>query len=218
MVSANYYNALAANERETLSTLKEEEAMLLATFNDIMKDSSIDETSEQWVEMCEAINDVTLAIAESETTLMEYQQTLQQLSWEVFDLLQDQISQITSETEFLIDLMSNDKLYTDKGQLTDAGMATMGLHGVNYNVEMAQADQAGAEAARIAKQLEQDPFDQDLLDRYNEMIELQQEHILNAESEKDAIKDMVSEGIELELDAFEELIDKRNEALDSQKD
>ena len=218
LVSANYYTALADSEQERLAELKEEEAMLLATFNEIMNDSSIDETSEQWVEMCESINDVTLAIAESETALMEYQQTLQQLNWEIFDLLQDRISKITDESEFLIDLMSSDKLYDDKGQFTDQGTATAGLYGVNYNVAMAQADQYAEEIKKIEKELAKDPFDTDLKDRYYELVEAQQDAILSAQDYKENIRDLVEEGIELELDALQELIDKRNEALDSQKD
>lgn len=218
LVSAEYYKALEKNERENLAELKEEKASLLASLNDAVANGDIKEGSEAWVEMCNSIDDVTVAIEESNTQLLEYEQTLQQLDWEVFDLIQDKISNITDEAEFLIELLSSDKLYEDKGQLTDSGMATMGLHGVNYNIEMAQADQAAKEAAKIKKQLDQDPFDQDLLNRYNEMIELQQEHIQNANDEREAIRDMVEEGIELELDALQDLIDKRNEALDTARD
>ena len=218
LVSENYYKALEKSELERLAELKEEEAMLLATFNEIMKDSSIDETSEQWVEMCKSINDVTIAIEESETALLEYRQTLQQLNWEVFDILQDRISKITEESEFLIDLMSSDKLYNDKGQFTNQGTATAGLYGVNFNVAMAQADQYAEEIKKIENELAKDPFDTDLKDRYYELVEAQQDAILSAQDYKENIRNLVEEGIQLELEALEELIDKRNEALDSQKD
>lgn len=168
--------------------------------------------------MVNDIDDVTLSIAEGKTRLLEYEQTLQQLSWERFDLLHEKISAVTEESEFLIDLLSSDKLYDDNGQLTDSGMATMGLHGQNYNVNMYQADMYGAEAERLRQELEKDPFDTDLEARYREMISLQQEHITKAKEEKEAIRDMVEEGINLELDALQERIDKYNEALDSQKD
>lgn len=218
LVSANYYNALADNERETLATLKEEEARLLAEFNDIMQDSTIDETSEQWIDLCNSINDVTLAIAESETQLLELQQTLQQLSWESFDMLQDRISKVTGEAEFLIDLMSSDKLYDDKGQFTDQGMATAGLYGVNFNVAMAQADQYAEEIKKIEKELAKDPFDTDLKDRYYELVEAQQDAILSAQDYKESIRDLVSDGIDKELEALQELIDVKNENLQSEKD
>ena len=168
--------------------------------------------------MVNSIDEVTLAIEESNTAILEYQQTLQQLSWEVFDLLQDKISSVSEEAEFLIELLSSDKLYDDKGKLTDSGSATMGLYGVAYNTSMYQADKAGAEAARLKKELAKDPFDTELEERYREMVSLQQEYIQNANDMKEAIRDMVEEGIEVELDSLNELIDKYNEALDSEKD
>ena len=218
LVSVDYYNTLASNERENLAKLEEEKAKMLTEFQAAMDSGTIAEGSESYYDMVASIDEVTLAIAESNTQLIEYQQTIQQLSWEAFDLLQEKISAVTEETEFMIDLLASDKLYDDNGQLTDAGMATMGQHGVAYNTHMYQADQAGAEAARLREELAKDPFDTELEARYREMIALQQEHILAAQDEKEAIRDMVSEGIQLELDALQELIDKHNEALDSQKD
>lgn len=168
--------------------------------------------------MVNAIDEVTLSIAESETQLKEWQQTLQQLDWEIFDILQERISSITEEADFLIELMSNSKLYEDNGQLTDKGMASMGLHGQNYNVYMAQADKYAKEVTDLNKELKKDPYDQDLINRRDELLGLQRDAILAAEDEKNAIKDLVEEGINLELDALQELIDKKNEELDSAKD
>lgn len=168
--------------------------------------------------MVNAIDEVTLAIAESETAILSYQQTLQQLDWKIFDLLQEQISAITQEAEFLIDLMSNKKLFNDNGSLTDEGMASVGLHGVNYNVYMSLADDAAKEAEKLKAELAKDPYDTELEARYREVIGLQQEHILAAEGEKDAIRDLVEEGINLELEALEKKISLHQEALDSQKD
>ena len=70
--------------------------------------------------------------------------------------------------------MENDKLYDDKGQLTNEGKSTMGLHGVNYNVYMAQADKYAQEIAKIDKDLAKDPYNQDLAQRRQELLELQQ--------------------------------------------
>ena len=218
LVSASYYDALIENEKTSLSELEKERTELLSSLQTAMESGTIDKGSEAWYEMVSAIDEVTLAIEEGKTQLIEYNQTIQQLSWETFDLLQDRISSITEETEFLIELMSNDKLYDDRGQLTNEGMATMGQHGVAYNTYMYQADLAAKEAERLRKELEKDPYDTELEARYREMISLQQEHILAAEDEKEAIRDMVEEGINLELEALQELIDKKNEQLQSEKD
>lgn len=224
LVSYEYYRALSSNEKRNIAELEKQKADMLAELQNAMESGTIEKGSESWYDMVGQIDDVSLAIEEANTRVMEISQTAQQLKWEQFDLLQDKISSVTEEAEFLIELLSNDKLYDDNGQLTNHGMSTMGLHGQNYNTYMHQADQAAAEARRIRAEIDSglyggtDKYDVELEERYREMIALQQEHILAAEGEKEAIRDMVEEGINLELDALQERIDKYNEALDSQKD
>lgn len=218
LVSGEYYNALISNEQESISKLQEEKTALLSKLEDAVANGDIERYSNDWYAMCQQINDVTLAIEQGETAILEYQQALQQLDWEKFDLIQDRISAITEEADFLIELMSNKKLYDDNGQLTDEGMATMGLHGSNYNTYMHQADLAAEEAARIKSQMASDPYDMELEERYREMISLQQQYILQAEDEKNAIRDLVEEGIELEISALEEKIDLYKDGLNSAKD
>lgn len=218
LVSYEYYRALSSNEKRNIEQLEKQKADMLAELQTAMESGTITKYSEAWYDLCGQIDEVSLSIEEANTRVMEISQNAQQLKWEQFDLLQDKISSITDETEFLIELLSNDKLYDDNGKFTDAGMAVMGQHGVAYNTHMQQADLAAAEAERIKAELAKDPYDTELEERYREMIALQQEHILAAESEKEAIRDMVEEGIQLELDALQERIDKYNEALDSQKD
>lgn len=168
--------------------------------------------------MQQDINDVNEAIQDANTSLIEYNNSIRDIQWEVFDKLQDKISGITDESDFLIDLMSNDKLFDDKGTITDEGKATMGLHGVNYNTYMSQADQYKKEMDDLQKQIDADPYNQTLIDRRKELLELQREAIQNAEDEKDAIKDLVEDGIKKQLDSLQDLIDKFNETKKSQQD
>ena len=114
--------------------------------------------------------------------------------------------------------MSSDKLFDDNGKLTDKGMATMGLHGQNYNTYMHQADKYAEEIIKLNDEITKDPYDQDLINRRDELIGLQREMILAAEDEKNAIKSLVEESIDLELSALDDLITKYQDALDSQKD
>lgn len=168
--------------------------------------------------MVNAIDEVSLSIEQANTRVLEISQTAQQLKFEQFDILQEKISAVAEEAEFLIELLSSKELYDDKGQLTAEGKAVMGLHGQNYNVYMAQADKYAEEVERLNAEIAKDPYDQDLINRRDEMLQLQRESILAAEQEKEAIRDMVEEGIQLELDALQELIDKKNEQLQSEKD
>ncbi len=218
IVSENYYRALIDNERNNVAELQKKQVDLIAKRDEAVVSGAIVRGSQAWYDMCAEIDSVTQAIEEGNTALIEYANSMRDIDWQVFDLIQERISDVTAEADFLIDLMSNDKLYDDNGKLTDKGMATMGLHGQNYNTYMYQADDYGKEVAELDKQIAQDPYDQELINRRQELIELQRESILAAEDEKNAIRDLVEEGINLELEALQERIDLHNEELDSMKD
>lgn len=218
IVSEKYYDALISNERKNIATLKQEQAALIKARDEAVASGAIEKGSEEWNDMSSEIDNVTQSIEESTTAIIEFENAIRDIEWEVFDLIQERISNITEEADFLIELLSSEKLFDDKGQLTNEGMATVGLHGQNYNMYMHQADDYGKQADEISKQLESDPYDQELIAKRQEYLDLQRESILAAQQEKEAIRDLVEEGINLELDSLQELIDEYNDALDSQKD
>lgn len=218
MASTKYYSAMQDVEKKNIAIRKKELADLEKQFSAAMNSGEIEQYSEAWYSMNTEINGVKEAIAESEVNLAEFSKTMREIEWEHFDYIQERIEQITQEADFLIDLMSSKELYDNKGQLNNDGMATMGLHGQNYNVYMAQADQYAQEILDINKQIAKDPYNTELIARREELLGLQQDSIKAAEDEKQAIVDMVEEGINRELDALKELIDTYNDALDSTKD
>lgn len=217
LASTKYYEALRNVEKQNIDVRKQELADLTKQMSEAINSGSIKEGSEAWYDFQNQINEVKEAIQESETAMVEFSNSIREIKWEHFDYLQEQISNITEEANFLIDLMENSDLYTDNGQLTDTGMATMGLHGQNYNVYMAQADKYAEELLKLNKEIAEDPNNTKLLERREELLEAQRDSILAAEDEKQAIVDMVREGIELELDALQDLIDRYTESLDSAK-
>lgn len=216
--SLDYYIALQDVEKQRVAMLNKELADLTQAFSDAMNSGEIEKYSDSWFEMQDSINGVKEEIAEANVELAEYAKTMCEIEWGYFDYTQERISQLTQEADFLIDLMSNSDLHTDKGQLTDEGMATMGLHGQNYNVYMSQADQYAQEILEIDKELAKDPYNTELIERREELLGLQQDSILAAEDEKQAIVALVEEGINLELQAMQDLIDKYTESLDTAKD
>lgn len=218
VVSKKYYQALIDNEKSNIAELKKEQADLIAERDNAVAEGKIVKGSEAWYEQCAAIDEITQSIEEGSTAVLEYARAIEEIDWSIFDLIQERISDVSEEADFLIELMSNKKLFEDDGKLTSQGLVTMGLHAQNYNTHMYAADEYGAEVAKLNKQIANDPYDQELINRRNELIELQKESILAAEDEKNAIRDLVEEGINLELDALQELIDKKNEELESERD
>lgn len=218
ITSGKYYDAMSANAKKQQEELKKQRDEMISELNNAVNSGTIEKYSESWYSMLNAVDDVTKSIEECNTSLLEYEKNLRELDWQIFDLIQDKISKVADESEFLIKLMSNKKLYEDNGQLTDEGMATMGQYGVKYNVYMAQANKYSKKIKELQADLAKDPYNQDIANQLQEYIEAQQEAILNAEDMKNSIKDMVSDGIDKELDSLQKLIDKRNDALDAAKD
>ena len=214
---SSLYSDMRSVEMQKLAKNQQKLLDLQRALNQAVSSGSIDIGSESWYEMQAAINETKEAIQESNLAIIEYGNSIRDLDWSHFDYLQSRISQITGETEFLIGLLENDKLYNDHGQFTDAGMATVGMHGINYNTYLAQADRYAGELRDIQEDLEDNPYDTALIERREELLRLQRESISAAEDEKQAIVDMVEEGIDLELDSLNELIETYKESLNSAK-
>lgn len=218
LVGEKYYEALIQNEQARISSLQEEATRLTESLNNAVTNGNIKEGSETWTEMRDQINDVNQSILEANGSILEFNNSIRQLHWDIFDTIQDRISKITDESDFLVELMSNSDLFNDKGKMTDEGLATLGLRGANYNTYMEQANEYAAEMKKISAELANDPNNKDLIERRYDLLDLQQESIQAAEDEKQAIKDLIKDGIEKELDSLQDLIDKYEDALDSQKD
>lgn len=215
--SADYYEKLANSESKSIQKMRQELSALEGYFKEAMDSGKIDENSEAWYEMKNEINATKEAIAEANVQLAEYQKTIREIKWGYFDYAQERFGQMAKEAEFLINLMSNDKLFDDRGQFTGEGMATVGLRAVNYDAYMAQADAYREEMKSIQAELSSNPYDKDLIKRRDELLGLQQQSIAAAEAEKNAMKSLVSEGIQLELGSLKELIDAYGESLEASK-
>ena len=216
-LSTKFYEAEIGQQQKIVDNLSQKYIAMKRNFAQAVQDGKIVEGTEEYYEMQNEIDQVAISLKEAQNKVVEFQASIRDLKWEQFDQLQDAIGRITSESDFLIDLMSHKDMYDKDGNMTEQGIATMGLHGVNYNTYMAQADKYKEEMLKISEELANDPNNQKLIDRKNELIDAQQQAILSAENEKDSIKDLIQDGIDKQLDALDDLIDKYLDCLDSEK-
>lgn len=217
-LSTKFYEAEIGQQQKIVDNLSQKYIAMKRNFAQAVQDGTIVEGTQEYYEMQDSIDQVAISLKEAQNKVVEFQAAIRDLKWEQFDQLQEAIGRITSESDFLIDLMSHKDMYDKDGKMTEQGLATMGLHGVNYNTYMAQADKYKEEMLKISEELANDPNNQKLIDRKNELIDAQQQAILSAENEKDSIKDLIQDGIDKQLDALDDLIDKYLDVLDSEKD
>lgn len=213
-----YYQKMAEKELKNINQLQGKYNDLTNALNESIANGTVELYSEQWYEIKIGIQDVESALQEANTALVEFNQTLQQIHWDLFDRGVDYKNLFIEESNFLAELISRRDLYNEVGKLTSEGQAVQGLHAVNYNAYMEQSEAFAEEIKRLNAEIANDPNDLELIDRRNELIGLQQEAIKNVMAEKDAIKDLIEEAYGAMLNSLQELIDKRKEALNAEKD
>ena len=193
-VSKSYYEDLKKLESQHNAYLVDEYEELIRKRDEAVASGAISEGSSAWNKMNQEINAVNLSIDQSRTQMLEYNNTIRQLDWDFFDYIEERISRINDEASFLVDLMGNDKLYEDNGYLNALGHATNAMYAVQFETYMRQAQDYAKERQKLEKEIAKDPANKDLIARYEELVDAQQEAINGAEQMKDSVKSLVQEG------------------------
>lgn len=174
--------------------------------------------TEAWYELKSKINDVSSAIDESRISLVKFENEIRQAKWDGFDRLIDKINLVIEESDFLTEVLSYDELIDDMGSYTSEGLSTLALHKSNYDVNLAEAKGYTEELKQLRQELADNPVNQKLIDRENELQKAQRDTILSAYKEKQAMIDLEKEAIQKQIEAMNKLIDKKKEALNVEKD
>ena len=220
IASQKYYNALISTESSNISKLQLQYSSLTSARNEAMKAGNIAKYSEEWYSMTDSINSVEEAIQDANKSLIEYKNNLRQVNWDFFDKQEDYISKLQDESDWLINLITTEnKLFnSDNGKITSSGKAVEGLHAINYNAYMTQADDYAKEIKKIDAEIANDPANTTLIERRQELLEQQRDMIKSAEDEKSAIKNLVSDGYDALSKALKKIADNYLDALNAQKD
>lgn len=204
-------------EQDNLDRLKQERDSLMSALNSAVGSGKIEKYSEDWYDMQSSIDSVTSSILDAEKALIEYDNAIRQIKWDAFDRTRNDVENLISETEFLVELLKDKGITDDNGNTTAEGKAAQALLVQKYQLYLNQAQKYKDEIFKIDEELANNPYDKELLDRKQDLIDKQQEAIKSSISEKDAIKDLVNDGYNDLLDALQKIIDKQKESLNAEK-
>ena len=205
-------------EQDNLDRLKQERDSLMSALNSAVESGKIEKYSEDWYDMQSSIDSVTSSILDAEKALIEYDNAIRQIKWDAFDRTRDDVENLISETEFLVELLKDKGITDDNGNTTAEGKAAQALLVQKYQLYLNQAQKYKDEILKIDEELANNPYDKELLDRKQDLIDKQQEAVKSSISEKDAIKDLVEEGYNDFIDKLGDAIDKYKELMSTMKD
>lgn len=211
-------NSMMEQEQKNLEKLEQERDALTKALNSAMASGKIEAESEDWYSMQSAIDDCTSSIYDAKKALVEYDNAIRQINWDAFDRTRDDVSNLIDETQFLVDLLKDEDITDDNGNMNDNGKAAQALIAQKYQLYLNQAKAYKDEILKINEELANDPYDKELLDRKQELIKAQQDAINSSISEKEALKDLVQEGYDTFLDKLDEVIQKYKDLMSQQKE
>lgn len=229
-----YYKAQISASNEMLSQYKAQRKAMQDVFDTEVKLGRVKVGSQQWFDMQQAIYEVDDAIIDTMSSIEDLQNSINDLHWARFDELINRFEYLEDEIGNIVQLLSHDsdglimeelRDLTSDDWATDSGLATIGL----YAQEMERAQYVANEYAEAINNLQSDYAagrynETEYLSKLNELISAQYENIEKYYDAKDAIVelnstrvDAIKDGIQKEIDAYEELINKKKDLLDSEQ-
>lgn len=199
--------------------LLNEEKELNDQLNALVTDGTIAEYSDTWLKWKTEINGVSQEILECDKTLEELKETIREIRFNDFEKSLDALEFTSDMASSIRELMSEEGIYDDDAKITESGIAQLGLMGTELVSAKQKVANYNTAIEALAKDLENGNITQA---QYNEQLQEYQKNqmdaIKSAKSAKDAILDLVKNGIEKETEAMDKLISKRKEDLSKQKE
>ncbi len=227
--SSTLIEQILFGDKEKLKQLEDEAKQLAMSIDEAVTNGDIEYGSEQWWGMYDSLQNVNDQIVEMKSSMADLNDQLRQMDWDNFDYVQDAVSRLRTENEFLIDTLETEQQLFEKVQLmntdimvsngnwTDAAMAIQALHVGNMKTLEKQNEEVAESIKKVNAELANDPSNKKLLERRNDLIDQQQDIIKGITEEKQAIKSLVQEGYETFLDYLQKSIDKRKQILEAEK-
>lgn len=183
---------------------------------------SIEEGTDEWYAAQDAIQACENGIAQCTKDSYALAEAIRNVNWQLSEKIASRLGQISGEYDLLIKLMSDKKLINEKtGNFTEEGTATLAA----YYSQLALS-QKSTEAFKNSlddmkdkiRNGEEGYTDQTAIDEFWEKNEEYAKMVGNEYDLKQSIIGLMKEKYQAELDYLQDIINKRKELLQSEKD
>lgn len=195
------------------------EAQLNAQLNALVADGTIGMYTDTWNKWQEEINGVKKSIIEADEALNDLKKSIMEVRFNNFTKAIDKLDFQSDMSSAIQDLLLEEGIYDDDVKITSTGYTKLGLLGTDL-VNAKQKVTDYNEAIRALKEnYKQGNISQaDFNEQLQEYQKDQMDAVSATKTARDAIIDLIKDGIEKETDAMDELISKRKDDLDKQKE
>lgn len=225
--SASIYQAIMKENKANIDILQKQRDAMQEELNKQVEAGNIKKYSQDWYDTVNDIAAVDTEIIDLKTDIEDAQDSINELHWDKFDLLMDKLNAVSDEADNLIEVLSNEDLVDkDTAEWTKEGITTLGLYAQKMDAAEVQAKKYEEQIKYLNKNWKKLGYtEQEYVDKLDELKSGQYDAIKAYNDTKDAIVDLnkervdaIKNGIQKEIDAYEELINKKKEELNSEKD
>ena len=207
----HYTNIIAENEARIKAIGKERDAQVAS--------GEIQKYSKAWYEASQRCVEAQIEINEAKLKIEELNNTIKETNWKNFDNLLSKYDSLRNEIDTAYDLVGDMNPFRDDATMNSNGKGQLAM--LQSAMQIAKQEVKNYEVAYSAlnKELKKGIITQD---EYNEQLyDLRKDQLDAVQSVKkyrDAILDLVKDGIEKETEAFEKLVTARQDNLQKQKE
>ena len=215
-VSKSLYDGMMKLNEDTKEKLLKERAELEEA------GKNFEYGSEEWYAWQNDLEVINQGLYDCTQNTIEWKKALNELDFKKFKLMAAQLDATKSHLDFLVDMLSHKDLTSkESGGLTDAGFATISLRFANMENNAKIRENAQAELAKLHEDhINGEDFrtEEEYLAYEKELEDTIRDTIAADADEKDAILDLVENAMQVQIDAIDELIEKKKKALATEKD
>ena len=220
--SAQYYQDLIDNSNEEKDLLQEKYDALKSYLD--YSENAID--PDTWTDYNNELNEIAVAIKECETNTIEWAEAIREIDIHYFERTTEAISQLGEELDFVNSLLEDEEVADENGNWSSAALTRIGLYTQQMEKDAAEAKLYQDEIDKLNTQYENGELgEEQYQERLSKLVSSQRDAINSYEDAKDSIVelnkarvDAIKDGIEKEIEAYEDLIDLKKEELDAERD
>lgn len=226
LIGESFFKAQIDQSQKQLGLLENEKAQLVKQMESAISSGRVQKGTDEWLSMIDSLNEVEGNILDCKKSIEEFDNELLNLHVEVFNRIQDRFSDLSSEISNIIGLFDGMEVSDDKGVWSKEGIAQLGLLAQQYELAQHQVQQYNDEIEELKAQYAAGKYSTtEYMDKLSQLSKEQWDAVNATEAAKDAILKLNEarveaqiEGIEKEIDAYDELTQSQIDALKAEKD
>ena len=217
-VGEGYYSELINQAYKQIDVLNAKKNSLASQLSSALSSGQIQAGTDEWVEMVNVLQQLDAEILSCKTDIEEFNNSIQDLHWEVFDKITEQFDNLSTELQNIMDVIDDDSTVKD-GQFTSEGITKLGLYAQQYELASYASRQYAKEIDELQSAYQRGEYTAlEYAEKLAELNQAQWDSIDAAEAAKDAIIELNRLRVEDSIDAINDEIDAMSELTQAKKD